>query len=394
MVSNLLLAAFLATANEATAFAPIPKWVSGSSNTASQLNAASSGWKGGFRDSNPDYAFGTQKPDLSDLPITGNLDNIPKITRMQKILWPQFSWQSIPGDESTRVYEMFAQDISRIGYDDEGRIWSIICPQRGASAGILGTIMLEVTVTGIRGWVDEPTQSACADMGVTGCLWIEPGDNPFIAAIAELLDYKKLPFSKDNAAKVRGHAVGKPYEDYWQMSNGTDPLFFHPQFAQHWEEAYSVYNLQVEIGEQLLIGDELVDDFNAMIIKTFNGVKNNILAQGQKVAWNVWAGEPEIVDTEEWQSHADLWLKSITVNHEYPTGDPGCPRYFDGSPVEPSMKLDEQVDIVKEFLVKHGDEIKKGVQDTSKLDFIRFFTHHVRVEKTLFGRLKKKISKK
>ena len=126
--SKLLLTAFLAAANDATAFAPMNKLAGVSSTSTSQLSE----WKGGFRDTNPDYVYdGVQKPDLSDLPITGNLDNIDKITRMQKILWPQFSWQAIPGDESSRVYEMFAQDISRIGYDDEGRIWSIICPQRG-----------------------------------------------------------------------------------------------------------------------------------------------------------------------------------------------------------------------------------------------------------------------
>ena len=81
------------------------------------------------------------------------------------------------------------------------------------------------------------------------------------------------------------------------MTNGTDPAFYHPQFAQHWEEAFSVYNLEVEVGKQIMTGEKLVDDFNAMIIELFNSVSGNTFAQGQRVAWNLWTNEPEIVDT-------------------------------------------------------------------------------------------------
>ena len=270
--TSLAVALLLAAANT-SAFAPNNPFLTKSSNV-SPLAA----YKGGFKDSNPDYSYSPEKPDLSDLPITGNLDNIDKITRMQKVLWPQFSWQSVPGDESSRLYEMFATDISRIGYDDEGRIWSIICPQRGFGNDIVGTFMLEVTVTGVRGWsvlflqnfrhfsiiiifihssrhsslffsslnnnyltrVDEETQSVCAEMGVEGVIWVEPTDNPFVGSFEHLLDSYNLPFSKKHAVKVNGHAVGKPYEEFWPMVNGTDPKFFHPTFAQHWDEAYSV----------------------------------------------------------------------------------------------------------------------------------------------------------
>ncbi len=134
------------------------------------------------------------------------MDNIDKITCMQKIFWPEFSWLAVPGDESTWLYDTFAKDISRVGYDDyEGRIWSIICPQRGMDLPILGTLMLEVTVTGNRGLVDEDIYSACAEIGVVGNLWIEPDDNPLTEIFGGLLDKYKFPFSKENAAKVPGH---------------------------------------------------------------------------------------------------------------------------------------------------------------------------------------------
>merc|ERR1712232_554372 len=107
---------------------------------------------------------------------------------MQRIVFPEFSWQSKLGDESSRIHQRFAQDISRIGYDDDGRIWSIVCPQRFHPVGPLGTAILEVTVTGVRGWVDEDTRSACADMSVEGVVWLEPEmfPNPLVKAFEDV----------------------------------------------------------------------------------------------------------------------------------------------------------------------------------------------------------------
>jgi len=76
------------------------------------------GWVGGFSESNPAFAYPT--PDLSSLKIQDNLDNIPKLQRQQKVVWPEFSWESEPGKEDTkRCYQMFAPDISRLGYTND-----------------------------------------------------------------------------------------------------------------------------------------------------------------------------------------------------------------------------------------------------------------------------------
>jgi hypothetical protein len=72
------------------------------------LGAIPDGWVGGFPESKPAYAYPQLKPDLSDLPILDNMDNIDSLTRQQKVRWPQFSWLSTPGDASSRVYQMFA----------------------------------------------------------------------------------------------------------------------------------------------------------------------------------------------------------------------------------------------------------------------------------------------
>lgn len=388
-----LLVLFLTAANPAvTAFVLKP-----STPTASRLGDVPPGFTGGFRDSNPDYSYGPASPDLSDLPITGNLDNIEKITRMQKVIWPQFSWQTRPGDESSRVFQAFAQDISRIGYDDSGRIWSIICPQRGFPIPVIGTLMLEVTVTGVNGWVDEPSQSACATMGVEGLIWFEASENnPLVAALEQGLDSKHFPFSKKHAIKAKGHALGKPYEEFWPMLNGTDPQFFHPQFAQHWDEAYSVYNLQVEIGKQIMTGIQVVDDFNTAILKIFNLGSGNILAEGQKVAWNVWTTPPEIVDTEEWKGHAKKWLDSITgeAQHELPE-DESPIMYYDGTKHVPDMEgnVVPVFKILKKFVSDNWDQLK-GPESSDRPSFLGYFKDHLfevkknHIKKRLIGRIK------
>jgi len=389
LLSKPALAVALLTAAAKTVVSFVPSHQPPATAT-STLRAVPKGWKGGFRDANPDYSYQVVQPDLSDLPIMGNLENIDKITRMQRIFWPQFSWQAIPGDESSRLYEMFASDISRIGYDDDGRIWSIVCPQRGRFIPGVGTVFLEVTVTGVRGWVDEPTNSAYADIGVIGIIWIEADENPVVKFIADAFDEVLFPFSKENAVKVRGHTVGKPYEEYWPMTNGTDPLFFHPQFAQHWDEAFSVYNLQVEIGDQILTGVKMVDDFNAMIIELFNSASGNILMKGQKVAWNVWANEPELVDTEEWTEHAKKWKDSIKVEHTYLTGEPPAhPQYFDGREFKPELDLEDTLNLVKEYVEENRAEIEKKVHRKGEAEAaIKFITEF------LFEKKKKAIEKR
>lgn len=131
------------------------------------------GWVGGFAQSKPEFAY--PDPDLSSLDMLCNLANIDKLDRQQAVLWPEFSWETQKDDTDTRrCYQMFAPDISRLGYTNDGRVYSIICPQQGIVSPALGAINAEVTVTGQRGWVDETTKTIAADLSVVGKIWFSP----------------------------------------------------------------------------------------------------------------------------------------------------------------------------------------------------------------------------
>ena len=101
-------------------------------------NTPAPGWIGGFEESNTLFAY--PAPNLNSLPVLDNMANIDKLQRQQKVMWPEFSWETIVGEPDSRCFQMFAPDISRLGYTDEGRIYSIICPQQGFYSPTFGVV--------------------------------------------------------------------------------------------------------------------------------------------------------------------------------------------------------------------------------------------------------------
>jgi len=282
------------------------------------------GYVGGFADSKPQYAYPTEKPDLDDLEIMDNLLNIDKLDRQQDVLWPEFSWLTTPGDETTRVYQRFAPNVSRLGYSNDGRIHSIICPQQGIHVPIIGNINIEVTVTGVRGWCKEPEKAFYADMGVVGKVWFsDEGNAPMIVkALQKIANWDKFPFSKENAIVVGTHNRFEPWNPIFQVKNGTTTEYPIPQERQHWDDnAYGVGHIYVEIGKPEKTGDEKIDHLTNVIINIFNLAAGNKLKSGNVLSWNLWMAPPALVDREEWANHAEHWRQSINVEHEYPGGE-------------------------------------------------------------------------
>lgn len=316
------------------------------------------GWVGGFAQSNP--AFSYPNPDLSTLNIEKNRTNIPKLERQQKVLWPEFSWETEPGEaDPKRCYQMFAPDISRLGYTNEGKVYSIICPQQGVASPHLGSINVEVTVTGNRGWADESTKEIAADMSVEGRIWFSPSanENTIVKQFASHFDSNNWPFpsSKEHAIVVSTHKPGDPNQPLFPLRKGSSNDFPIPDFAKHEGISWSLGHLGVQIGPIVKTGVTIVDDFNQMILDIFNTASGNMLKNGNILTWNVWFTAPETVDQTEWATHTEKWRKSIDADHGSPDGPGTDPRYFDGTPFQPLKGIIENelpriLDFIKEHL--------------------------------------------
>jgi len=301
------------------------------------INPTPKPWKGGFKESNPKFDY--PNPDLSSLPMTGNLDNIPKLERQQKVVWPEFSWLSPQG----RCYQMFAPDISRLGYDVEGRIYAIICPQQGFCIPDIGCMNVEVTVTGVRGWVGEPDKSLAGDMTVTGKIWFSPSanENPIIKALGKAFEQKNMPFpfNKANAINVTTHNPGDANQPIFPLKEGTTKAFELPAFSKHEDLSWNVANLEVEIGPIKPTDDDRVNRFNQTILNLFNIASGDMLKNGNVLTWNVWFTEPETVNIDDWTGHAERWRDSIQADHGSPEGLGTDARLLDGSPFKPLKDL-------------------------------------------------------
>ncbi|PWV54459.1 hypothetical protein [Chitinophaga sp. S165] len=316
------------------------------------------GWIGGFAQSNPEFAY--PDPNLSSLPMLDNMDNIDLLKRQQGVEWPEFSWETEMGKpDPKRCFVMFSPYISRIGYDDFGRVYSIICPQQGTYIPEIGTLNVEVTVTGQRGWVDEPNRvyNLAADMTVEGKIWFSPTANESTLGkiIWAFFNKNGLPFpsSKANAIRVTTHEYQNPDQPIFPVRRGESTLFKSPEFAKH-PEAWGIGNVEVQIGPIQKTNNGIVDDFNRLVMELFNLSSGNMLQTGNLLSWNVWFKEPGLVNTEEWRTHAERWRESIDVEHKSPTGPGTIPRFFDGTPFNPVKELiDEKIKEIIDWLIHH-----------------------------------------
>ncbi|MFN3256515.1 MAG: hypothetical protein ACE37B_12525 [Ilumatobacter sp.] len=293
------------------------------------------GWVGGFAQSRPEFAY--PNPDLGSLDMLKNMDNIHLLTRQQAILWPEFSWETEPGQpDPKRCFQMFAPDISRIGYDDEGRVYAIICPQQGIETPSLGSINVEITVTGTRGWVDEATRELACDMSVEARVWFAPGyeQNPAVMMLWTMLQEfgHELPISKDKAIVVSTHEPGNPDQPIFRVLKGETTRVHTPRFADHSDEAWSVGHIEVQVGTIVPTHDPVLDGFNQLLLEILNTSGGNLLKAGNVLTWNIWVNHPEVVDQEKWRTHAEKWRLSIDVDHVSDARRRSPSRFADGTP--------------------------------------------------------------
>ena len=312
------------------------------------------GWVGGFEKSNPAFAY--PNPDLTSLEMLHNMANIPELRRQQRVVWPEFSWLTEQRNEDSRCYQRFAHDISRLGYDDSGRIYSIICPQQGASSPTLGSLNVEVTVSRNRGWANETTKEIAADMIVVGKIWFAPSahENEFVKLIMDFFKLEGLnfPFNKANAIEIETWNPRQPNQHIFPITKNQTQEFKIPDFAQWKEKSWSVAHLDVLIGKIKTKHDEkeIVKEFNQLILDVFNVATGNMLKEGNTLTWNLWFTAPELVNQTEWQNHAECWRDSIDVDNMSPGGPRSDKRYYNGTLFKPLKELEKEVHV---FLKKH-----------------------------------------
>jgi len=97
--------------------------------------------------------------------LAGDVDNMANIDLLQRqwpVEWPEFQLGTQKGQpDPKRCFQMFAPYISRLGYTDTGRVYSIICPQQGV-ASENGLHECRSYRYRQRGWVNETTREMAA----------------------------------------------------------------------------------------------------------------------------------------------------------------------------------------------------------------------------------------
>ncbi|QHI38774.1 hypothetical protein IMCC3317_41740 [Kordia antarctica] len=340
--------------------------------SSSQDKPIPAGWIGGFAQSDPTFAY--PNPDLTSLPLLDNMDNIKLLDRQQGVKWPEFSWQTIQGNEKSRCFQMFAPYISRLGYTNKGRIYSIICPQQGACSPNFGCMNVEVTVTGQRGWADETTKKFAADMTVEGKIWFSPSvhQSQKVKNIWRVFNALglKFPSTKENAIVVTTHKYQDPSQPIFPVRDGETTLFKSPEFARHEAEAWHVGNIEVQIGPIKPTASKMVNDFNELVMFAFNTASGNMLQNGNLLTWNVWFTQPELVNREEWATHAERWRKSIDADHGSPTGSGTEARYFDGTLFKPADAFETDMKGVMKTTIQDIDKKEESKLDSFYKEYI------------------------
>jgi len=304
-----------------------------------------------------------------------NNGSIGNPTRMMRALHPEFSWLS----NGRRVYKKFACDISRIGYTNEGRVTALICPQVGNDAGPFGHINIEVTVTKVRGFVDEtklPQQTIqlTSDQITPEDAWINSEFEVVVQAwfpevrdttkvsptVTKLLNFFErffgatFPSSKANAIKVSttDYATRGPN---LLMKAGLNPDVPRPEFTEHDDVCGSCYVsawcaekpklpvLPSNASEDDKFNRAATGELHQSLLDIVNIAGHDILKGA--LNWNLYATCPEKVDMNDWERHRDVWQHSILTPTGVSHSGVRTDMYEDGTPLDKDMSYTDYLRI-------------------------------------------------
>ena len=299
------------------------------------------GFRGGYRQLVENGKLDEQNgiPGVGSLVSLHNTTNFDRITRQMKVFWPEFNWSN-KGDNmyprwdgtprqiknNIRIHKMFAKDISRVAYDDTGKIYNIICPQVGSVIQNVGIFNLEVTVTEVKGWIDE-TELDKVDgkwidgyIVVKGKVWISHPHKSlkFIMDACESIGMD-FPSSKSNAIVINTYDPVTNKKEL-RITPGYSPYIGEiPDFTKHElvnnqpirEQARNVCYLTAMAHEFEKGHSISYNNICQIIMELYWLGSNNVMKPGSGLTWNINAAGPFPVDINEYTEHNSYWRKSL-----------------------------------------------------------------------------------
>jgi len=244
---------------------------------------------------------------FDDIPMKNNHDNDHKITRMVRGWWPEFSWWMDKDNKSRgKVYTRLVQDITRIGYNDNGEILSVICPQRG-TCQFYGCVKFEFTVEQCKGWINEKNLTCHGFLKTHVKLWLDEGskDNSIIKYIRKKYpsDYY-FPLGKSKAIIIDVYTnEGSGYQEFRDFNNIEPNL--HP------EASLCARILPCTIGDVRSTGNQKADKINNLLKKIVLLEGSNIIQKGNLVYWDLYLLKPEVINKKEYMNHVNVLKDSI-----------------------------------------------------------------------------------
>ena len=265
---------------------------------------------------------------IDDIPWLTNNVNDEHITRQMYARWPEFSWMrnGVPeGQGGRRIFQQLPQDVSRIGYSDNGKAFHVICPVFG-SASLLGNANIEFTVTKTRGYVDEgelhPDGAVAGndriwtefDIGVTVKIWFS---NPSgllgkLFAAMDGISGWQTPTSKPHAIEIPLYDA-ETNRDYLRIRHGQNPAFNNPPSRQHPEAAGVCYLYGYSKGPTDKYQNKKALVLSQFLVDQINDESNGMFTKNNHLTWNLWAGCPHAVDPEEYSNHTQHWREAINT---------------------------------------------------------------------------------
>ena len=184
-------------------------------------------------------------------------------------------------------------------------------------------------MTGQRRWVDETTKELAADMTVEGKIWFTPlATKSMVQMLWAVFKNNGWPFPADKAHAIRvtTHLEKAPDQPIFPVrQRRLGDKFPNPEFALHPQAGPTATSRSRSAHRPHR--NEVVDDFNQIVMYIFNLWSGNLLTPGNPLSWSVWFNARRNAST----SRNGASMPRSGANRSTPITQPG--RSGDGRPL-------------------------------------------------------------